>query len=332
MRKAIVISCVLVLCGCARQERFAEQPPLRVEVSRVGSSESIVTSRYVARVEEGSSVPLSLPAGGRVTEVLCRVGDRVQAQQVLVRVDDTQARQSLQAAEASLRTAQDGYNRARQVYKEGGITEQKMVEIESKLTQARSVAASTKKMFEDCTLRAPSAGTIGRCDIQKGQTVAPAVTVVTVIDVNALNIVFTVPEREIGNIRIGDSAIAEVPAAGVTDLPIVITEKSLIANRVAHTYEVKGLVKSPALLPGMAGTVSVNAQNEAQTVIPYHCVTLLQDGPTVWVARDSIAERRPITTGAATADGVVVTSGLSEGDLVITEGFHKLYNGAKVTY
>ena len=332
MRRAIVISCAIVLCGCAKQVRFAEQPPLRVEVRAVTASADVRTAQYVARVEEGSSVPLSMAFGGKVTEVHCRVGDRVKAQQVLLRVDDTQARQSLQAAEATLRTAQDGYDRARQVYAEGGITEQKMVEIESKLSQAQSVVASAQKMLDDCTLRAPSAGTIGRCDSQVGQTVAPGITLVTVIDVQALKVVFTVPEREIATICIGDHALADVPAIGEHELPVVIAEKSPIASRVAHTYEVKGIVKHPALLPGMTGTVSINAHNESVTVVPYHCVTLLQDGPTVWVAQDSVAERRLITTGAATADGVIVTAGLNEGELIITEGFHKLYNGAKIVY
>ena len=96
----------------------------------------------------------------------------MKADEVLLRIDDTQARQSLQAAEATLRAAQDGYDRAKQVYAEGGITEQKMVEIESKLSQAQSVVASAKKMLDECTLRAPSAGTIGRCDIHVGQLVA----------------------------------------------------------------------------------------------------------------------------------------------------------------
>lgn len=332
MRKVLVIGCAIVLCGCAKQVRFAEQPPLRVEVCAVTARADVRISQYVARIEEGSSVPLSMAIGGKVTEVHCRVGDRVKADEVLLRIDDTQARQSLQAAEATLRTAQDGYDRAKQVYAEGGITEQKMVEIESKLSQAQSVVASAKKMLDDCTLRAPSAGTIGRCDIHVGQLVAPAMTLVTVIDVNALKVVFTVPEREIATISIGDRATADVPAIGVQALPVVIAEKSPIASRVAHTYEVKGLIKHRSLLPGMTGTVAISAHESSVTVVPYHCVTLLQDGPTVWIAHDSIAERRRIVTGAATADGVMVTGGLNEGELIITEGFHKLYNGAKIVY
>ena len=342
MKKQILyILIAAALCGCTKHVQNGTIPPLAVEVMPVEAQETVYTNHYVARVEEGSSVPLSLPVGGKVTEVLCRVGDRVKAHQALLRVDDNQARQSYQAAEASLHAAQDGYDRAKQVYAEGGITEQKMVEIESKLTQAQSMAASAKKMLDDCTLYAPSGGTIGRCEARVGQTIAPAVTVVTILDVQALKMVFSVPEREIANIHIGDRAIASVPAAQQEDIPVVIAEKSLIANRVAHTYEVKALVqKTGSLLPGMAGVVEVSAVgdqpsagvNQAVVLIPYDCVSLLQDGPTVWIACDSIAERRKITTGATTPDGVVVTSGLKQGELIITAGFHKLYNGAKISY
>ena len=324
----------LALVGCTKQQTQSAVPPLQVKVMTVESQSVVPTHTYVAKIEESHMVPLSVQAPGKVTEVLCRASEKVREGQVLLRLDKTQAQNAYKSAQATLREAQDACDRASQVFAEGGVTEQKMVEVEAKQAQAQAMLDMSEKALKDCELRAPRNGVIGRCDIQVGQVVAPGVTLITLLDVAGFNAVFAVPETEISSVVIGDAAQVEIAALNATNIPARVTEKNMVANAVTHTYEVKASIegKTKDLLPGLVAKIRLHAHEQSGFVIPASCVSLQPSGTMVWVANDSIAERRMITVGAYTEGGVLVTDGLQLGDIVITDGAHKLYNGAPITY
>ena len=329
-----ILLCGLVLFGCTKKADQTSIAPLQVNVLTVSSQSVVPTHTYVAKIEESHMVPLSVQTPGKVTEVLCRASDKVREGQVLLRLDKTQATNAYKSAKAALQEATDAYERVTQVHKEGGVTAQKMVEIESKLAQAQSMHDMAQKALSDCEIRAPRAGVIGRCDIQVGQVVAPGITLITLLDIAGYNAVFAVPETEIASVVIGDAAQVDIAAINVTNVPARVIEKNMEANVVTHTYEVKAAIDSKAkeLLPGMVAKIRLHAHEQHGFVIPASCVTLQPSGTMVWIANDSIAERRTITVGAYTEGGVLVTDGLQLGEKVITDGSHKLYNGAAITY
>ena len=141
-------------------------------------------------------------------------------------------------------------------------------------------------------------------------------------------------ETEIASVVIGDNANVDIPAINATNISARVTEKNMVANIVTHTYEVKASINgnTTSLLPGMVAKIRLRAHEQSGFVIPTSCVTLQPSGTMVWLAKDSVAERRAITVGAYTEGGVLVTEGLQLGDKVITDGAHKLYQGAAISY
>lgn len=292
------------------------------------------SSRYVGVIEAIHETPLSMQTTGRVLNLDCRDGGLVRKGQILVRVDSTRAVNSLRAAEASLKHAEDGYQRAKQVHAKGGVTDQQLVEIESQLTQARSMYALAKQQVEECTLRAPHDGVISNLTLSVGQNVLPGVRLLSLLDVSALLVRFSVPESEIGAISVGDNGIMECPAVNVIRT-ITIAEKSINANQITHSYDVKASITGNCsqLMPGMVAKVksNLNATDDNQLLtIPSHCVLLMPEGPTVWVVEQGIAHRRSIVVDGYCADGVCVRQGLNVGDTLIIEGYQKLYNDCPV--
>ena len=119
------------------------------------------------------------------------------------------------------------------------------------------------------------------------------------------------------------------------ELPITITERGISANPLTHTYEVVADIqgKAAGLKAGMVAVVKVKGERlkeKGDIVIPANCVLLKPEGATVWVAEDGKAARRLVTVDGYQADGVRITQGLQEGDILITEGYQKLYNGCAV--
>ena len=331
----MIVAIGLVLMGCCRHKEVQqEERPMKVKTMVIEPREASSLSRYVGSIEPASETPLSMQSAGRIVSIEVKNGEHVRAGQKILAIDNTQALNALRSAEASLKHAQDGYNRVKSVHAKGVVSDQKMVEIESQLAQAKSLYAAAKKQVEECTLIAPCEGIVSGLDVQRGQTVIPGARLCTMLDVSGFSVRFSVPEAEVRNL----AAAGEVEcSAADTVLPITVTERNMTANALTHTYEVTARIQGGAevLMSGMVGVVRVESKAETQNskaaiVIPAKCVLLKQEGPTVWVVENGEAVRRSIVSGGYQADGVQVSEGLHPGDTLIIEGYQKLYTGCKV--
>lgn len=331
----------MVACG-HRDDSQREQTPLKVKTMVLSPATGGMTSRYVGTIEPVRETPLSLQSVGRVVSVSAKNGQRVKKGQPLMAIDNTQAMNALQTAEASLKHAQDGYDRVSKVHSKGVVSDQKMVEIESQLAQAKSLYEAAKQQLAECTLIAPCDGLVDGLNIEIGQTIIPGTKVCSLLDVTAFNVRFTVPEAEINGIEKNHRSMEGTVECGAIDtvLPIVITEKGVTANPLTHTYDVVASVRGGVnlLKTGMVGKVvltpsAVSHQPSAVSsiIIPASCVLMKPEGPTVWVLSNGEAERRPISLDGYQANGVRVAFGLQAGDTLIIEGYQKLYKGCKIS-
>lgn len=334
----ILMLCTLLLSGCRmRSEKLPEVRPIAVEVLTMTEQTVVPRHTYIGEIEEKSSLALSSQTAGRITEVNVGLGSRVRAGQVLLSIDSTQAVNARLSAEAMLRQAEDGYARACAIYKEGGLTEQKRVEIESQLAQARSMYASAAQLVAECRVTAPVSGVVSELRAKAGETTVPGVPLLTIMNIEGFVVRFAVPEQEIAHIRTGDSATTQVEAAGINGLPVVVTDKSLVPNRLAHSYEVTAALgnrtnAAAQLLPGMMCKVTLEADCISGYMLPQSCIQLLPEGAKVWVAREGVAQRIGVTVGQYVSGGVLITEGLESGDQVIIKGYQKLWQGAAITY
>ena len=328
-----IVLAALVLTACGQHEGTKKElKPIKVKTMVVAPQSNGVTSRYVGSIEPVHETPLSMQTTGRVVSVNVKNGQRVRQGQVLLTVDNTQAVNALTGAEAALKHAQDAYDRVSKVHSKGVVSDQQMVEIESKLTQAKSLYEAAKRRVEECRLVAPRDGVVDGLSIEKGQTVVPDVTLCRLLDVTGFNVRFTVPEAEINSLP--QSGEMECAAVGQT-FPVTLSEKRVAANPVTHTYDVLARVQggTDVLRSGMVGKVQISHQSSAvsnQIVIPARCILLKPEGHTVWVVEQGRAVRRDILIDGYQADGVRVKSGLHSGDSLIIDGYQKLYKGCKV--
>ena len=332
--KRIYLLAVLALglTACSHHERAQqEETALKVKTMIVAQQGTSPYSRYVGTIEPVRETPLSLQSAGRVVTINAKNGQRVRAGQIILEIDNTQAMNALNTAEASLRHAQDGYDRVKSVHEKGVVSDQKMVEIESQLAQAKSLYEAAKQQLNECTLKAPCDGLVDGLKVEKGQTIIPGTRLCAILDVSAFSVRFTVPEAEVK--RLASGGVVECSAAD-TVLPITITEKNITANPLTHTYDVTARIKggTDILMSGMVAVVKMqnSEAKEEDIVIPAKCVLLKPEGPTVWVIEQGAAVRRGIVTAGYQADGVRVSEGLQAGDSLIIEGYQKLYNGCKV--
>lgn len=303
-----------------------------VETLVVGDGNTPTERNYVGDIGSAQEVTLSFPVGGILTKVAVRNGERVVKGQLLAEVDATKAASLHATALATLRQAEDAHRRLEAVHREGGISEVKWIEMETNLEKARQTEVSARKHMEDCSLRAPFSGVVSCGDRQVGQEMRPGETFCSVIDMEHLRVEFSVPEQEIMMLNVGDEATAIVPSLGDGKLKLRVSDKSLSANPLGHTYKVYATIigSTKGLLPDMVAKVHIMLTAIGGIVIPSDCVQTMPNGTVVWVIEDGRAQHRLVTVGDFVRNGVVVREGLSAGDTVVTAGHQKLYTGAKV--
>jgi len=174
--------------------------------------------------------------------------DLAQAQLVLLRngarkEDIQQAESALTQAEANLRVAQDDAKRMRELAKTGSVTPKSRDDAEARLTvaeaqksaavdslnklrrlarpeeiqaaearlaQARAAADLLAKTIADCTIVAPSAGTVTHKAVEAGELVNPGSTVVTVSELDSVYVMIYLMEEEVGRVRLGDTVDVKI--------------------------------------------------------------------------------------------------------------------------
>lgn len=328
---------VWMLTGCGHL--LIEKPEERivtVNTMEVKNSNYESCREYAGTLEEKSSTNLCFEGSGRVTAVLVRDGQYVKQGQLLATIDNTTARNAYNAAKASLDRAQDGYNRARQVYEKGSLPEVKWVEVQTQLDQAKSMEEISRRRLEECNLTAPVSGTICDKDIEVGRSVGPMVPVMRIMNMQGLYVKVSIPEVDINKIKVGDHAQVIVGAIADTTFECVVEERNVDADPLSHTYMVRMRIvgNCKGLLPGMVCRVKVAGDNaHGGYELPNRAVQLDNTGERfVWVVEDSLAQRRKVTIHDLTTTGVLVDSGLVAGDIVIVDGAHKVSTGTKVQY
>jgi RND family efflux transporter MFP subunit len=333
---AVIFLLPVLLCCCSSKPIQKQELSIhKVKTESVTESNLMNTLDYVGVVEDKSTVAQSFSGIGTIEKVYVSEGQHVSKGQLLARLNPTSAQNLFDAAGSSLKQAQDGYTRLKSIHDNGSLPEIQMVDIETKLQQARSTYNIAKKNLEDCSLYAPVDGIIGKRMAEAGENAIPGKTVLTIMDISSVKIRFSVPEREISLIPSDCNSMITVTALGDKIFYGKSVEKSVNANAVSHTYPVHITLANlqKDLLPGMVCKVVVDVNKKSLSiVIPIGIIQIKADGQKfVWTARDGVAKRILVTTGEAKGNGVEIVSGLSAGDRIITEGYQKISEGDKIS-
>lgn len=290
---------------------------------------------YVGVTEGALSVSLSFSSNGTVERVLATEGQRVSKGQLLAVLSNGTQKNAYEFALSTLKQAQDAYDRISMLHQKGSTTDIQFVEVETGLEKAKAMSEIAKKNLDDCNLYAPMNGVIATRNIEAGSNVLPGVSVLKLVTINDMEVKVSIPENEIGNIKVGQNATIQVSALNNQIYKGLVQKKGVEANPVLHTYEVKIKLLSslPDILPGMVCKVFIGEDNNQKNiVIPNKSVNISSDGQSfVWLAINNIATRKFITTGALTDYGVVVKEGLDIGDKLIIEGTSKISEGMQIS-
>ena len=330
-RLYLVLAIALLLGACGKQPA-ERQKSVTVKTMKVAPARETVTRNYVGTIEEEEGVNVSFNNIGTVARVMVYEGQFVSKGQALAELDGRNIRNAYAMSKTTLDQAEDAYRRMKNLYDKGTLPEIRMVEMESNLQRARSAEAISRKSLDDIVLRAPWSGYVSKVAIHEGANVTPGVSGIHLVKIDRVKVCVPIPEREIGTVKMGESLTFTVTALGDRTFTGRVVARGLTANPISHAYDVRALVENRdhALLPGMVANVKRSSSANHQIVIPQQAVSIGGKGIYVWMVKGGKAERRQITTGDITNEGVIVETGLSAGETIIIEGQDKVSDGVMI--
>ncbi len=336
-RRSLLLTISLVLlaaCGKDSKDKEKSISPVRVKTLTVSDTGVDLARNYSGTVEEDSGTVVSFAATGTIKTLQVSEGDRVKKGQLIGTLDDGTLRNAYQIALSTLEQAKDAYKRMKILHDANSLPDIKWVEVESKLHQAESATKIAKIALDDAKLLAPVSGVISEKIAAVGQTAAPGIPVVKIVNIQSVKVGISIPEGEISNIPEGSSATITVKTNSENTLQGTLVEKAVVANPLSRSYVAKFKVDNSdgKLLPGMICDVSLNQNSNVNGVIlPVSSVLLAADNSNfVWLDSAGVARKRIVTPSEMLPDGILISAGLKTGDKVIIAGTEKVSQNTKV--
>lgn len=335
-KQFIILSAIAVLsaAGCSDIQKKEKSEPPTVETVTAGSGAEALQAGFVGTVVPAKESSIMALHAGRVVSISVREGQAVREGQEIARVESQNVRSMYETTQAQLRQAEDGLRRVSQVHSTGGVADVKLVEVESKVAQARAQASAAAKALDECVVRAPYAGVISSVDVEEGVEITSVNRVAHIMEISDPRIEISLPENGLSAVRMGDTARVTVAALGA-EFPAVVSSRGVAGSALAHTY--KCVLRPTAghvagMMPGMLCKVFFPSDISTEALfIPAEALCLDAEGRYVWtVEEDNTVAKRRITTGEYRGAGVEVLGGLEAGCRVIVRGRDKVSTGVKV--
>ena len=351
---ALILVALASLAACSKPAP-PEEPIRAVKVMTVGVNTFSSGYEFAGEVKAQVESRLSFRVGGKIIKRQAELGQRVTAGQVLAQLDPQDYKLAADAARAQLQVAATNRDLAAADYKRyAALKEQNFIsgaELErresvlkaaqAQVDQAQSQLAVQGNQAGYAVLKADLAGVVTAIEAEPGQVVAAGTPVVRIAADGPRDVVFSVPEDKVANIKPGMAVKVRGWAqdAQAAMLLAKVREVSASADPVTRTYQVKLALSGTATPPPLGATVYVLPEGlggvQGMPVIKLPTSALRQEGQAsaVWVLDKASMTVKSQTVQIATADGndAVIAAGLQPGMSVVSSGVHVLSPGQKVT-
>ena len=332
-------ACLLLLSACQQdvegEDDSAEEetPPVPVETSVPSRGDIFATYTGTAPIEAFAEADVIAKVDGEVRELHVEEGDMVSTNQVLATLDGDRLRLELSESQARLKKMQRDFQRNKELQDKGLISQGDFERIQYDL-EALEASFNLASLELDYTqIRAPIDGVVSERYLKLGNTIKTGDPVFRITNFDPLVAYMFVPEREFHQIAAGQPVQIDIDAMPEAPVVATVTRISPIVDPDTGTFKIT--IEIPAaehgIKPGMFGRMNVvYDKHENVLQVPRSAILETAGETFIFVVNDEIGIRTPVETGFSSNGMVEITSGLTDGQSVITVGHVGLKNEAKV--
>jgi len=357
-RLAVLLLCA-VLWGCGSKDSHpikassnpstAPSEERKVEVTEVQTRPISYTVSAVGSLKTLEDVTISPKKAGIINQILVKEGDRVKRGQMLVRLDDVDARLQVERAEAGVKQAEAAVEtnrnilpRYRKLHELQVIPQQTLDELvmkfkvdEARLDLAKAELNLARQNLLDHRIASPIEGVVNLKIASLGEhvNVAPKDEILSIVQMDPLELEFYLPENWVGKVHLGSKIQFTVKAFSEEKFTATLQFISPTADPATRNVKVKAVIPNPhyRLKPGFFAEATVQTGTNPKALAIPESALFSQGGKFfAFVVQNGAAHRKEVETGHRFEGNVEILKGVQKGEQVVTVGHEQLSEGTKV--
>ncbi len=336
LKSFLILPLVLfaILNGCGSDEEPAksmaqiqQEDGIPVQVETVEYKPFEKFQNYFGKLAGIKEATKGAPFGGRIAQINYKVGDYVEANQVVVEFPIDEPGSMYEQAKVTFENSERMYERTKVLLKAGETSQVNFDNVEAQyLVNKRNYENAKQLTF----IEAPFSGMIVDIKVNVGDNVNKDAPLFTIAQLHKMRVKIWITEKEINQIKKGLSA--EIVFGGKTYTGTVV-DKSLALDPAKQAFyaEVEFDNSKREIKSGVTVEVKVLIyKNPKAIIIPRNIVMSDDGGQYIFIDKDGIAQKRYVTNGQESGVYYEISSGLQVGDKLVIHGGSQLTDGAKV--
>ncbi|MGY6276173.1 efflux RND transporter periplasmic adaptor subunit [Methylomonas sp. MgM2] len=312
-------------------------PPAVIAATKViqeqwtASLSAVGSLTAVAGVEVSSEVP------GKIKKLHFDSGQSVKKGQLLVELDADTDKAELKGLQAELQLARSQLQRSEKMIGKKYVSQADYDQQKAMLEQAQAAVEAKQARIDKKYIRAPFSGELGIRRVSLGWYLKEGESMVSLQQLDPINLDFTLPERQLKTIVNNQTVTATVQAYPneIFTGRIIAIDPAIEDNTRAVHVRARLDNKDKRLRPGMFVQVRIDSSDTLSVLtLPDTAITYNPYGNSVFVIEASndslLVQSRQVVTGQSREGRVEIVSGLEAGDRVVSAGQIKLRNGMAV--
>ena len=288
---------------------------------------------YSGTFEPYKETKISAELQGKINTLLVDVGSVVIKGQTLVQLDHSLLKLQVQTIDLQVEGLEADVNRFIILSKADAIQGVQLEKAELGLKSAKVQRAILLEQINKTTIKAPFQGVVTAKLSEEGAFAAPGVPLLQITDITNLKFTVNVPENDLRQFKLNHSYTITAdayPEISFTGKVTMIGSKANMGSSFPIQFTLNN-TSDLKIKSGMFGKVNVeNASQEMGIIIPASAMVGNAIQPQVYLVKNGKSVMQNISISKNIQNKVVVSSGLKEGDVMVTNGFINLYDGANI--
>lgn len=287
-------------------------------------------------VESDNNVLIAPQSSGIVKKIHVNAGNKVTKGQLLAELDGSILESSIAEVENGLKLAATIFERQQRLWDKNIGSEIEFLQAKNNKVGMEKRLATLKEQYKTTKIFTPLSGTVDEILIKEGEMAVAGMGAVRVVQLSNLKIKVDLSEVYISRIKKNDFVHVKIPATG-REFDLMVDAVSQVIDPQNRTFQIEMKIPKSevGIKPNMLSVLTINDYtNDKALIVPLNIVQETGQEQFIFVAEQInggwIAQRRSVKTGNSYIDRAEISSGLQEGEYVVTFGYQNLADGQKL--
>jgi RND family efflux transporter MFP subunit len=275
---------------------------------------------------------------GIIKNVYVKSGDKVKKGDPLVKIDDGGLKEQLSQLEIKFELTKTTFERQKRLWEQKIGSEIQFLETKSMFEAQKQAINQLKKQIQKTLIQAPFKGTIDNVIVKLGEVVYPGRSnLMMLLNMDNLYVESNVPEKYISSIKAGNKAILEFPLIGKS-VSTIIRQSGNYIHPINRTFKIEMDIESVdfGVKPNLNSKVRINDYSNSSALMVNQNFISIDSKNKEYVYKiftnnnKNYVSKTIVETGKNDGVNIEILSGISPGDMIVSEGIRKLVDKARV--